>query len=257
MNRIHSTAIIDGDADLGSDIEIGPFAIVGPGCTIGDGCRIAARATIERNARLGKGVRIGSGSIIGGDPQDLKYAGEETWVEIGDGTIVREFSTINRGTHQSLRTSIGCNCLVMSYVHLAHDCHIGDNVILANMVQLAGHVTVDDNAIISAMTGVHQFVRIGTYAFVGGFSKIVKDVPPYVKTDGNPAKSFGLNSIGLERNGFPEEVRGELKRAYRLFFKSGLNMTQARARAETELQPFAEVQTFLRFLSESERGVLV
>jgi UDP-N-acetylglucosamine acyltransferase len=257
MSRIHPSAIIDRSAELGQDVEVGPFAIIGPNCSIADGCVIAPHAVIERNARLGRGVKVGTGSIIGGDPQDLKFGGEETWVEIGDRTVVREYSTINRGTLQSLRTSIGEKCLVMSYVHLAHDCHVGDNVILANMVQLAGHVTIDDNAIVSAMTGVHQFVRIGPFAFVGGFSKVVKDVPPYVRTDGNPAKLFGLNKIGLERNGFPEEVRAELKRAYRLFFKSGLNVSQARVRAETELQPLPEVLTFLRFVSESQRGVLV
>ncbi len=257
MTRIHQSAIIDAASEIGEGVEVGPFAIIGPGCTIGADCVIAPRAVIERNVRLGARVRIGTGSIIGGDPQDLKYAGEETTVEIGDDSVVREYSTVNRGTKQSLRTTVGKGSFLMSYVHLAHDCHVGDNVILANSVQLAGHVTIDDNAIVSAMTGVHQFVRIGTYAFVGGFSKVTKDVPPYVRTDGNPAALYGLNSIGLERNGFPEEVRMELKRAYRLFFRSGLNMSQARARANDELQQIPEVQTFLRFLDETQRGVLV
>ena len=257
MSRIHPTAIIDSNATLGNNVEIGPFAIVGPGCVLGDDCVIGPRATIERNVRLGRAVKVGNGTVLGGDPQDLKFAGEETWVEIGDETVIREYSTINRGTKESFRTSIGRNCFVMSYVHMAHDCHVGDNVILANSVQLAGHVTVDDSAIISALTGVHQFVRIGTYAFVGGFSKIVKDVPPYVRSDGNPAGLYGLNTIGLRRNGFPDEVQRELKRAYTLFFNAGLNLSQARERAEAELQPLPEVQTFLRFLSESQRGVLV
>jgi UDP-N-acetylglucosamine acyltransferase len=201
-------------------------------------------------------VRIGTGSIIGGDPQDLKYAGEETFVEIGDATVVRDYSTINRGTKESLRTSIGRNCFVMSYVHLAHDCHVGNGVILANMVQLAGHVAIGDNAIVSAMTGVHQFVRIGTYAFVGGFSKVVKDVPPYVRSDGNPAALFGLTSVGLKRNGFREELRAELKQAYKLFYSSGLNTSQARERARSELPPSPEVRTFIEFFDESQRGVL-
>jgi UDP-N-acetylglucosamine acyltransferase len=257
MSTVHPTAIIHPDTVLGEDVEIGPFAIVGPGCTIGSDCVIGPRAMMERNVRLGRAVRVGAGSIIGGDPQDLKFGGEETWVEIGDESVVREYTTVNRGTRESLRTSIGSHCLVMSYVHLAHDCHVGNNVILANMVQLAGHVVVEDNAIISAMTGVHQFVRIGAHAFVGGFSKVAKDVPPYVKANGNPATLFGLNSVGLERNGISSETRAELKRAYRLFFASGLNVTQARERAESELRQLPEVQTFLRFLSESQRGVLV
>jgi UDP-N-acetylglucosamine acyltransferase len=257
VNRIHPTALVHPDVVLGDDIEVGPFAIVGPYCTIGDQCVIAPRATIERNARLGRGVRVGTGSIIGGDPQDLKYEGEETWVEIGDESVVREYATINRGTRQSLRTTVGRKCLIMSYVHLAHDCHVGHNVILANMVQLAGHVTIEDNAIVSAMSGIHQFVRIGTFSFIGGLSKVVKDVPPFARASGNPASLYGLNSVGLERNGFSEDARRELKRAYRLFFASGLNMTQARERAESELQMLPEVQMFLSFLAGGQRGVLV
>jgi UDP-N-acetylglucosamine acyltransferase len=254
---VHPSAIVDPGTEMGVGVEVGAGAIIGPGCTLGDGCVIAPRATLERNVRLGARVRIGTGSVIGGDPQDLKYGGEETWVEIGDDTVVREYSTINRGTKQSLRTSVGRNSYLMSYVHMAHDCHVGDNVILANMVQLAGHVTVNNNAIVSALTGVHQFVRIGTYAFVGGYSKIVKDVAPYVLADGNPSSLHGLNTIGLRRNGFPDEVRRELKRAYRLFFGSDLNMAQARERAAVELQQIPEVRTFLRFLDESERGLLM
>jgi UDP-N-acetylglucosamine acyltransferase len=258
VTRVHPTAIIDDGARLGNDVEVGPYALIGPGCEVGDGCRLAARSILERNVRLGARVSVGVGSIVGGDPQDLKYDGEESFVEIGDDTVVREYSTINRGTRESLHTTIGSNCFVMSYVHMAHDCHVGDRVILANMVQLAGHVSVGDNATLSAMTGVHQFVRIGAYAFVGGFSKVVKDVPPFVLTDGNPAQLHGLNSVGLKRNGFSEDVRNELKRAYRLFFGSDLNAAQARTRAETELEPLPEVQRFLRFLEEgSRRGVLV
>jgi UDP-N-acetylglucosamine acyltransferase len=255
MSTIHPTAIIDPSAKIGSGVEVGANVIIGPDCTIGDDCIISPRAVIERNVRLGSRVRIGIGSVIGGDPQDLKYGGEETWVEIGDNTVVREYSTINRGTSQSLRTTVGKNCFLMSYVHLAHDCHVGNNVILANMAQLAGHVQVDDNAIISAMSGLHQFVRVGTFAFVGGYSKVVKDVPPYVKSDGNPSSLYGLNSVGLKRNGFQDNVRAELKRAYNLFFNSALNVSQARQRADTELSMIPEVVTFLRFLDESQRGV--
>ncbi len=254
---IHPTAIVAPGAELGDDVEIGPFAIVGPQVAVGRGSRIAARAILEQNVRLGAECRVGTGSILGGAPQDLKYAGEETWVEIGDGTVVREYCTINRGTTQSRLTRLGKGCLVMTYVHIAHDCHIGDHVILANGVQLAGHVTIDRCATLSGLTPVHQFVKIGAYAFVGGMSRVTKDVPPYTKAVGNPMKLYGLNAVGLQRHGFSPEAVTELKKAYRLFFRSGLNISQALDRARTELAPLPEVTTFLQFIEESGRGVLV
>jgi UDP-N-acetylglucosamine acyltransferase len=255
--RIHPTAIVDAGAEIGDDVDIGPFAIVGENCRIGDGCVVAARATLERNVILGAGVKIGIGSVLGGDPQDLKFKGELTTVEIGDGTTIREYTTINRGTTQSYKTTVGKNCFIMSYVHLAHDCHVGDGVILVNSVQLAGHVTVGDKAIIAGQSAAHQFVKVGQYAFVGGCSRISQDVPPYIKAVGNPIKLYGLNSVGLQRNNFPEDVVRELKRAYRLFFRSELNVSQAKERAATELKPFPEVQELLRFVEESGRGVVV
>ena len=254
---VHPTAIVSPEAELGPDVEVGPFAIIGPAVTVGPHCRIAARAILEQNVRLGADCRVGIGSILGGPPQDLKYAGEETWVEIGDGTIVREYCTINRGTTQSRRTSLGKGCLVMTYVHVAHDCHIGDRVILANGVQLAGHVTIDQCATISGLTPVHQFVKIGAYAFVGGMSRVTKDVPPYTKAVGSPMKLYGLNAVGLQRHGFSAEAIAELKKAYRLFFRSGLNISQALDRARTELTQLPEVANFLQFIEESGRGVLV
>jgi UDP-N-acetylglucosamine acyltransferase len=257
MTGIHASAIIDPTAKIGSSVTIGPFAIVGPDCSIGDGCVIGARATLERHVRLADNVKIGIGSVLGGDPQDLKFKGEVTTVEIGSGTTIREYSTINRGTSHSFKTTVGENCFIMSYVHLAHDCHIGDGVILGNTVQLAGHVTIDDRAIISGVTAVHQFVKIGKYSFIGGCSRVPKDVAPFVKAVGNPIKLFGLNSVGLERNGFPEDVRRELKRAYRLFFKSELNLSQARERASAELHPYPEVQEFLHFFDASDRGLVI
>ena len=223
--RIHATAIIARDAQLGDGVEIGPFAIIGEGCVVGDECVIGARTTLERNVILASNVRVGSGTILGGDPQDLKYKGEHTTVEIGEGTTIREYSTINRGTSQSFKTTVGKQCFIMSYVHLAHDCHIGDGVILGNTVQLAGHVTIDDKAIVSGQSAVHQFVQIGRYSFTGGCSRVSKDVPPYVKANGNPIRLYGLNKVGLQRNGVSEDVQRELKRAYRLFFNSDLNLS--------------------------------
>jgi UDP-N-acetylglucosamine acyltransferase len=257
MSGIHPSAIVDSGASIGVNVTIGPFAIVGPGCTIGDGCVISARASLERHVTLGANVRVGIGSILGGDPQDLKFKGEVTTVEVGAGTTIREYSTINRGTSQSFKTTVGENCFIMSYVHLAHDCHVGNGVILGNTVQLAGHVTIEERAIISGVTAVHQFVKIGKFSFIGGCSRVPKDVAPFVKAVGNPIKLFGLNSVGLERNGFPEEVRRELKRAYRLFFKSELNLSQAREKASAELHPYPEVQEFLRFFDASDRGLVI
>jgi UDP-N-acetylglucosamine acyltransferase len=252
---IHPTAIIDPSAEIGPDVTIGPFAIIGPRVVLGEGVEVAARGTVECNVRLGKRVRIGSGAIVGGQPQDLKFSGEETWVEIGDDTIVREYATINRGTSESGVTKVGQHCFVMSYVHLAHDCHLGDGVIVANGTQLAGHVTIEDRAILSGLVAVHQFVKIGSHAFVGGATRVNQDVPPYVKAVGNPVELYGLNSIGLQRHGMPQETIAALKRAYRLFFNSDLNVGQALERAKVDLPKLPEVDHFMSFVASSRRGV--
>ncbi|MEO7368932.1 MAG: acyl-ACP--UDP-N-acetylglucosamine O-acyltransferase, partial [Gemmatimonadaceae bacterium] len=254
---IHPSAIVSPKATLGEGVQVGPFAIIGDGCHIGDNCEIAPRATLERDVTLGVGVKVGVGTVLGGAPQDLKYAGEPTTVEIGDHTVIREYSTVNRGTLESLKTTVGSKCLLMSYVHLAHDCHIGNGVILANGVQLAGHVTIEDKATISGLSAVHQFARIGRFSFIGGMSRVSKDVPPFLKAVGNPMKLYGLNSIGLQRNGFQEDVLRELKRAYRLFFRSDLNVSQAMSRAETELEMFPEVRELMAFVEASSRGVVI
>ncbi|MEO5579146.1 MAG: acyl-ACP--UDP-N-acetylglucosamine O-acyltransferase [Gemmatimonadaceae bacterium] len=254
---VHPTAIVSAKAQLGARVEIGPFVIVGDGCEIGDDCQLGARVTLERDVKLGVGVKVGIGTVLGGAPQDLKYAGERTFVEIGDNTVIREYSTVNRGTSHSFKTTVGSGCLLMSYVHLAHDCRIGDGVILANAVQLAGHVVIDDKATVSGLSAVHQFVRIGRHSFIGGCSRVSKDIPPFLKAVGNPVRLYGLNSVGLQRNGFSDEVVRELKRAYRLFFRSDHNLTQAMRQAETELEPFPEVRELMAFVDASERGVVV
>ncbi|OLC79331.1 MAG: acyl-[acyl-carrier-protein]--UDP-N-acetylglucosamine O-acyltransferase [Gemmatimonadetes bacterium 13_1_40CM_4_69_8] len=254
---IHRTALIDPTAELGPDVAVGPFAIIGPRVTVGDHTQIAAHAVLERTTRIGRGVKIGYGTVIGNDPQDLKYKGEETWVQIGDGTIIREYCTINRGTTATGKTSVGQRCFIMTYVHIAHDCAIGSDVILANGIQMAGHVTVEDRAIISGLVPIHQFVRIGTYAFVGGGSRVNQDVPPYTKAVGNPVHLYGLNSVGLQRAGFSPDVKLALKRAYRLLFNSDLTVSQGIARARAELPPLPEVEKFLSFIEASQRGVMV
>jgi UDP-N-acetylglucosamine acyltransferase len=254
---IHPSAIISSSAEVASDVEVGAFAIIGDNCTVPSGCIISARATLERNVTLAQNVQVGMGTILGGPPQDLKFAGEETTVEIGEGTVIREYTTINRGTSQSFKTTVGRNCLLMSYVHLAHDCHVGNNVILSNVVQLAGHVTVEDRAIISGLSAAHQFVRIGRHSFIGGMSRVSKDIPPFLKAVGNPVKLYGLNTVGLQRGGMDEATIRELKRAYRLLFRSDLNVTQAIERVQNETEPLPEVKELIRFLEESERGVVI
>jgi UDP-N-acetylglucosamine acyltransferase len=253
--RIHPSAIIDPSATIGAGVEIGPWVIVGPQVTIGDGCRIAARASLERNVRLGARVQVGVGAILGGDPQDLKYRGEETWVEIGDDTTIREYATINRGTAHSVTTRVGRHCFIMSYVHLAHDCDLGDHVLISNGTQLAGHVHVEDRAIISGLCAIHQFARIGRHSFIGGCSRVSQDVPPFVRAVGNPIRLFGLNSVGLQRSGFSEEVVREMKKAYRYCFRSDLNLSQGVEKARAELALLPDVQHFLDFIEASQRGV--
>ncbi len=254
-STIHPTAIIDPDAELGEGVEIGPWAMIGPNVIVGDRCRLGPRVRLQRNVRLADDVTVGDGSILGGEPQDLKFKGEETWVEVGAGTIIREYSTVNRATAATFKTVIGSNCFIMTYVHIAHDCHLGDEVVIANATQLAGHVTIHDRAVLSGLNAIHQFVTIGTYAFVGGGSRVNQDIPPYVKAVGNPMELYGLNSIGLQRAGFPGETVSALKRAYRLFFNSDLNLSQALERARSDLPEIPEVEQFLAFVQSSERGV--
>ena len=254
--KIHATAIIDAAAELASDAEVGPGAIVGPKCVIGPQCVIGPRAVLERNVRLGTGVKVGVGTVLGGDPQDLKWKGEETWVEIGDRTVLREYSTINRATSHSWKTTVGSDCFLMSYVHLAHDCQIGNSVIISNGSQFAGHITVEDGAIISGLCAIHQFVKIGKQSFLGGASRVPKDIPPFVKAVGNPIKLYGLNTIGLQRTGMAEDAMRELKKAYRLCFNSEYNLAQGIEKARAEVEQLPEVEHFLSFLVASSRGVV-
>ena len=252
---VHATAIVDDDAELGEGVVVGPYSIIGPNVSVGARTRVGSHVLIERDTTVGEDCRLFQGAVLGTDPQDLKYAGEPTRLVVGDRTVIREYATLNRGTRASGVTSVGSDCMLMSYVHVAHDCHLGDHVILANAVNMAGHVTIHDWAIVGGMTPIHQFVRIGAHAFIGGQSRVAKDVPPFVKAAGIPLQLYGLNSVGLQRRGFPEEVRNELKRAYRLFFGSTHNTTQALARAREELRALPEVEHFLSFFEATERGV--
>lgn len=253
--RVHPSALVDPGAVLGTGVDVGPWTMIGPHVEVGDGCRIGARCTLQQHVRLGEAVQLGSGVHLGGDPQDLKYRGEETWCEIGAHTIIREYSTVNRGTTATGRTSVGAHCFLMTYVHVAHDCQLGDHVTIANGTQMAGHVTVQDYAVISGLNAIHQFVTIGAYSFVGGASRVNQDVPPFTKAVGSPIELYGLNAVLMQRLGFPPETMVALKRAYRIVFNSDLSLSRAVARAREEVPPLPEVERFLSFVSNTGRGV--
>jgi len=257
---IHPTAIIDPGASLGEGVEVGAYAMVGPRVTLGDGCRIGSHAVIESHAKVGKGTSVFSFASVGAPPQDLKFAGEETWVEIGEGCTIREYVTVNRATAGGGGvTRVGNGVLLMAYCHVAHDCHVGDSVIVANAATLGGHVEIGEKAIIGGLVGVHQFVRIGSFAMVGALSGLPLDIPPYVTAvvgRGQKGRGlYGLNLIGLRRNRFSEETIAELKKAYRILFRSGLPMQEALARAEEDTAPLPEVRHLLDFIRSSKRGV--
>jgi len=225
---------------------------------IGDGTTIAANALIGRGARIGKECKIHHGAIVGHEPQDLKYAGEETTCEIGDRTIVREYATLHRGTGEGGRTIIGSDCYLMGYVHIAHDCTIGNKVIFSNAVMLAGHTEVEDFVIIGGITPIHQFVHIGCHAMIGGGLRVPKDVPPYILAGHEPLIYEGLNSVGLRRRGFRPEAISALDQAYNLIYNSKLNVSQAVARIKEDasLNAVSEVQHVLTFIANSKRGIL-
>ena len=251
----HPTAVIDGSARMGQDVEIGPYVVIGPEVGVGDGCRLGPHVVLERNVRLGNEVQVGAGAVLGSLPQDRKYQGEETWVEVGPRTVIREYATVNRGTAATGATTIGADCFLMTYVQVAHDCRIGDGVTIANPTQLSGHVTVEAQAFLSGLIAVHQFVTIGTHAFVGGASRVSQDLPPYVKAGGNPVRLCGLNSVGLTRAGFTPEVLSGLKHAYRLLFNDPRPRAAALATLPPEFGRLPEVARLIGFVGGARRGV--
>lgn len=255
IHKIHETAVIHPGARLGKDVEIGPYAVIGENVLIGDGTKIGAHVIIDGWTSIGKNCTIFTGAAIGAEPQDLKFRGEKSYVFVGDNTRIREYATINRATGEEEETRVGTGCLLMAYTHVAHNCVVGNNVIMSNAATLAGHVVVEDRAVIGGLSGVHQFVKIGRNAMIGGASKVVQDVPPFVIVDGHPARVSGLNSVGLSRAGISESVRHNLKKAYKILYRSGLTLTQAIAVMEQELDSCEEVEHMLRFLRNAERGI--
>ena len=255
---IHPLACIDPKAQLGENVEIGPFCVVGPDVRIGDGTQLVSNVVVDGHTTLGRDCIVHPHARIGGKTQDLKYAGGTTYVEVGDRTVLRECVSVNCGTRDGEVTRVGSDCLLMAYCHAAHGVEIGNGVIVSNGTQFAGEVKIEDKAVISGLVGVHQFVRIGTMCMVGGVQKITQDVPPYMLVDSlnGRATVVGINKVGLERRGVPEESRQALRQAHRLLCRSGLNVSEALARIEAELPPLPEILHLVEFFRTTQRGVM-
>jgi len=254
---IHPTALVDPKARLAGDVVVGPFSVIGAQVEIGEESWIGAHVVLDGRTRIGRRNRIFHFASIGAPPQDKKYAGEDSSVEIGDGNTIREYVTINRGTSLDAgATRVGDDNWIMAYVHFAHDCQVGSHAIFANACQIAGHVHIGDWAILGATTLVHQFVHIGAHAFAGMGTYLPQDLPPYVTAAGNTAKPYGINSEGLKRRGFSPASINALKRAYRTLYRSGLGLAEAKRELEAQAAEFPEVRLILDFLGRSQRGIL-
>ena len=254
--QIDQHAVVSAKASLGENVHIGPFAVIEDDVSIGDGTWVGAHAVVHSGVRLGRECKIHQAAAVGGPPQDLKYKGEPTVLEVGDRAIVREFVTLNRGTAETGKTVIGNDCLFMACAHVAHDCVVGDNAILANCVALGGHVTLGKWVIIGGVTPVHQFCHVGDHVMIGGGFRVTKDVPPYILAGDAPLIFERLNIIGLRRRGFSAHSIELLEKTYRLLYRSNLNVTQALARIKEEVEQTPEVRNVLNFIAGSERGII-
>jgi len=249
-------AYVHPQAKIARNVVIEPFVTIHKNVEIGEGTWIGSNVTIMEGARIGKNVKIFPGAVISAVPQDLKFNGEDTLALIGDNTTIREFVTINRGTSQGHKTEVGSNCLLMAYVHVAHDCIVGNNCILANAVNLAGHISIEDYAIIGGLSAVHQFVQIGAHVMISGGSLVRKDVPPFTKAARDPLSFVGINSIGLRRRGYSHETINEIQDIYRTIFNKNLNVSQAVAVVEAEMPATNERDEILSFIAKSTRGIM-
>ncbi|MDD5089037.1 MAG: acyl-ACP--UDP-N-acetylglucosamine O-acyltransferase [bacterium] len=256
MAKIHPAAIVSHRAELASDVEVDAYSIIEDDVIVGPACRISSCVRLHSGTRLAEGVRVFHGAALGGEPQDLKFTGEKTELNVGANTIIREFVTLSRGTRATGRTRIGHDCMLMAYAHVAHDCWIGDHVILANSVNLAGHVEVGDYAIIGGVVPIHQFVHIGMHCMIGGGFRVPKDVPPFILAAGMPLRYLGLNVVGLRRRGFSPEARTALRQAYHILFSGRLTLSDAVKQIESRFQESDEVKYVLEFISKSKRGLL-
>ena len=256
MNKFHKTALISNNTKIGKNVTIGPYSIIDDNVIIGDNTVVYPYVHIKSNTIIGKNNKIFQGSVLGEDPQDLKYNGEKTFLEIGDNNTIRENCTLNKGTSHANKTIIGSNCLLMAYVHVAHDCIIDDKVILANGVQLGGHVEIGYHVTVGGMTPVHQFCKIGEHAFIGGGRIALQDIPPYILATGEPLQYAGINSVGLRRRKFSIDVRNNIKKAYKFIYKSNLNVKQAIEAIKENLKLTDEINKILIFLKDSDRGLI-
>ncbi len=254
--RIHPTAVIDPSAVIGAGCEIGLYCVIGAGVRLGEGCWLQHHVSLHGSAEIGRGNKFFPFACLGQQTQDLKYVGEPTHLVVGDGNTFREFVTVHRGTAPGSATRIGSGGNFLAYTHIAHDCTVGDHGIFSNNGTVAGHVEVGDHAIIGGLTAVHQFCRIGRHALTGGCSKIVQDVPPFMIADGNPAKVRSYNKVGMERHGFGEAAHRHVKEAYRLIYRSALNLQQAVEQIRSDLPETPEVQDILAFVTSSPRGIV-
>jgi UDP-N-acetylglucosamine acyltransferase len=253
---VHPTAIVAPGAKLHETVEVGPYAVIGPQVSIGAGTTVGPHAVIEGRTRLGERNRVFQFASVGAQPQDLKYAGEDSALEIGDENLIREFTTLHKGTTGGGGvTRIGNGNLFMAYAHVAHDCQVGNGCVFANAATLGGHVEVGDHVILGGLAAVHQFTRVGRHAFIAGGSMVVMDVPPFCTAQGDRAELAGINSIGLARHGFTEDQIGRVKEAYRILFRSKLPLEEAVERLRTELGDQSEIQTLLAFVTSSQRGI--
>lgn len=251
-----SNSEISKKAKIGKNVTVKSFTIIEDDVEIGDNVEIASNVLIADGARISDNVKIHHGAVIATVPQDLKFGGEVTTLEIGEGTVVREYATLNRGTNHSKKTVIGSNCFIMAYAHVAHDCRIGNNVILANSIQMGGHVSIDDYTIIGGSVAIHQFSKIGERVMVGGGFRVVKDLPPYILAGGYPLKYEGLNVIGLRRKGFSNEQISIIKKAYDLIYHSEFNFGDAVKKIKDDFEMTPEILNITNFIESSERGIV-
>ena len=252
---VHQTAIVHPKAKLGANCEIGPYCVIGENVTLGDGCKLHSHVVIDGHTKLGRENEIFPFASLGLKTQDLKWKGGVTRTEIGDANTFREYVTVHSATGDGEVTRVGSHSTILAYCHIAHNVTLGDHVIMSNVATLGGHVTVEDHAVIGGLAAVHQFCRIGKISMIGGCSKIVQDVPPFMIADGNPAETRTINKIGMERNGVSEEAQNALRQAYKILFREGLTIPNALARIEKELPPLPEVKHLIQFVQSSERGI--
>lgn len=252
--KIHQTAVIDPSAQIGENVEVGAYTVIGPNCAVGDNTVIGPHVICEEYTLVGNDCQIRAGAVLGGPPQDLKFKGERSYVKIGDRNQIREFVTLHRATGEDQATTIGDDNLLMAYAHIGHNCVIGSHIMISSYSGLSGHITVEDNVVIGGMVGIHQFVRVGKLAMLGGFSKVVQDVPPFMMADGRPSDILDLNVRGLRRASLKPATRASLKNAYKFLYRQNLNVSQALEAIEEEIEPNPDLNYLVEFIKRIHSG---